>query len=189
MDDRGAEILDVVESCVNTDPPRLGRAKAELEPKRPGACGDGFAGVLRRVLLAAEDVHEVDRLVDLRQGRDARDAEHLVAVARPDGNHAIALLEQVAHHPVTRAVRLRRRAHERDRPRLAEDLRRRAGQSTARSHGLVSTIAIITTLINAPVAMIVPGAASPAIAAANASPTGISPNEPKKSRLTTRESR
>ena len=37
--------------------------------------------------------------------------------------------------------------------------------------------------------MIVPADARPAIAAANASPTGISPNEPKKSRLTTRESR
>src|SRR5947208_8835478 len=62
-------------------------------------------------------------------------------------------------------------------------------QSTARSHGLVRATAISPTLINAPVAMIVPGAARPAIAAANARPIGISPNEPKKSRLTTRESR
>src|SRR5439155_6288690 len=62
-------------------------------------------------------------------------------------------------------------------------------QSTARSHGLVRATAISPTLISAPVAMIVPGAARAAIDAANARPIGISPNEPKKSRLTTRESR
>ena len=36
--------------------------------------------------------------------------------------------------------------------------------------------------------MIVPGAARPAMPADSARPSGISPNEPKKSRLTTRES-
>ena len=45
----------------------------------------------RGVLGAAEDVHEVDRAVDLAQGRDARDAEHVVAVERAHGDHVIAL--------------------------------------------------------------------------------------------------
>src|SRR5712691_4962148 len=189
VDDRGAEILDVVEPCVNADPPRLGRAQAELQPERPRAGRHGLAGVPGCVLLAAEDADEIDRLVDLLQRLDARNTQHLVAVPRPDGDHAVTALEQVAHDAMARAIRLRRCPHERDRPRLAEDLRGRAVQSTARSHGLVSTIAISTTLVNAPVAMIVPGEASPAMAAAKASPTGISPNEPKKSRLTTRESR
>ena len=91
MDDGGAEILDVVETALRGDPARLLRADAQLEPERLRAGVDRLPRVRRGVLGASEDVHEVDRAIDLGQGRDAPDAEHVVAVERAHGDHVVAL--------------------------------------------------------------------------------------------------
>src|SRR5437588_41574 len=190
MDDGRTGILDVVEPALGGDPPCLRRDDPELEPDRAGAGGHGLTGHVRAELGPAEDVDEVDGLTDLRERRDAPDAEDLVAVARPNRYEAVAVLEEIAHHPVARAGRPRRRAHERDRPRVAEDLRRRSHrQSTSQSQRRVSASDTSTHETNAPAAIIVPGAARFAIAAQIASPIGMSAKLPKKSRLITRARR
>src|SRR5215210_5704905 len=80
VDDRGAAVLDVVESSVCRDLARLRRAKAELEPERLRARGDCLPRMLGRRVRAAKDVDEVDRVVDLGQRGDARHPKHLLAV-------------------------------------------------------------------------------------------------------------
>src|SRR5688572_20046710 len=62
MDDRGAEVFDIVQAAFGRDPARFLRPDPELEPERAGAGVHCLPRVLRRVLRAAEDVHEVDRL-------------------------------------------------------------------------------------------------------------------------------
>src|SRR5918992_192813 len=126
VDDGGAGILDVVEARFRGDRPRLRRAEAELQPEGLRARGDRLPCVLRSGVLAAE---------------------HVVAVERPHGDHAIPLREQVAHDAVARPVGVRRGADEGDRLRLAEDLFRgshgfgcglscQAMAGWARTHGI-----------------------------------------------------
>jgi hypothetical protein len=67
MHDRRALVLDVVEPRGLGDPSRLRRPDPELEPERPRADGDRLAGDGGAELGAAEDVDQVDRLVDLVQ--------------------------------------------------------------------------------------------------------------------------
>jgi hypothetical protein len=91
MGDGGAEIFDVVQPDGGRDRARLGGADPELEPERARSCRDRVARDVRARLRAAEDVHEIDRLLDLGQRLHARNAEHLVAVPRRHGNHAVAV--------------------------------------------------------------------------------------------------
>src|SRR6266567_3919061 len=156
----GAGVLDVVHVGGFAERPRLRRVQAELKPEGLRARLDRFVRVLRRMLGATEDIHEVDRLLDLSERRHAGNSEHLVAVSRPDRDDSVALVEQILHHAMARLVRVRRRADERDRVRVAEDLCGVAAHSIARSQGLVIVTEISTAEINAPVAIIVPGEAS-----------------------------
>ena len=105
MHDRRALVFDVVEAGGSGDGASLGRNDAELEPERPGLRGHSLFGDSWTELRAAEDVHEVDRLVDLGQRGYARDAEHL-AYERANGNHAVAGAEEVAHDSIAGAARL-----------------------------------------------------------------------------------
>src|SRR5919108_3841825 len=68
--DGGALVLDVVETGVRRDLPRLPRDDPQLEPERLRAGGDGLARDVRAELRPAEDVDEVDRLVDLCERGD-----------------------------------------------------------------------------------------------------------------------
>ena len=102
MDDGGALVLDVVEAGLLADRAGLGRAQVELEPEGPCGRLDRLTGVSRGRRLVPEDVDEVDRLVDLRERGDARDAEHFLAVEGPDGDDPIAVVQEVAHDAVAR---------------------------------------------------------------------------------------
>ena len=82
MDDRRALVLDVVEACLLADRAGVGRVQVELEPEGLRAGLDRLSRVPGRGLLGPEDVHEVDRLVDLGERGDAGDAEHLVRCGR-----------------------------------------------------------------------------------------------------------
>ena len=78
VDDRRAAVLDVLEPA---PPRRCAAPPAETSPSwsqtRLRAGRDRLAGHVGAGVGAAEDVHEVDRLVDLGERADARDAEHL----------------------------------------------------------------------------------------------------------------
>ncbi len=131
MNDRGAEILDVVQPRLLGDSARVGGDDAELEPERSGADCHRLLRMGGCQLGSAEDVDEVDRAVDLRQRARARHAQHLVAAGRAHGDDVIALCEQVAHDAVAGSIRLRRGTDEGDRLRVAEDLGRGAHQAKA----------------------------------------------------------
>src|SRR5919201_4907116 len=188
VDDLGARILDVVEAPCLGDGARLRRLDPDLEPDRACACRDGLPGVARRELRAAEDIHEVDLLADLRERGDARHAHDLGAVARTDRYDAVPGPEQVAHHVVAGSPRLPRGADHGDRLGVGQDLRWAPHQSMVRIWREVNPAATRQREMQAPRATIVPGAASPETAPAASSPNGVSPKAPNQSRLTTRES-
>ena len=76
MHDRRALVLDVVDPGLLRSPsPR--RDDPELEPERTGAGLDRLASDVGAELRAAEDVDEVDRLLDLRERGDAALPEDL----------------------------------------------------------------------------------------------------------------
>src|SRR5207302_1523409 len=79
--------------------------------------------------------------LDLRERRDARDAQDLVPVTRPHGDAAVAGLHQVAHDAVARPIRVRRRADDGDRLRLTEDLCGRLAHEGKAIFGSVSEVA------------------------------------------------
>ena len=122
MHDLRALVLDVVDAGRIRDPARLGRDDSELEPQAPRSRCNCLACDFGARLRAAEDVHEVDRLLDLRERVHTGDTQDFVAAPRPDGNAPVALLEEVTHDAVARAVELRRRADDGDRARICQDL-------------------------------------------------------------------
>src|SRR5438067_4857204 len=79
VDDLGAGVLDIVDARGLGDLASLGRDDAELEPDRLRAGGDGGPRDLGAELGTAEDVDEVDRLLDVEQRAGAADAVHLLA--------------------------------------------------------------------------------------------------------------
>jgi deaminated glutathione amidase len=119
-----ALVLDVVDAGRIRDPARLGRDDSELEPQAPRSRGDCLTRYFGAGLLAAEDVHEVDQLLDLCERAHAGNTQDLVAASRPHRNAPVALLEEVTHDGVARTVGLRRRADDGDRARIRHDLRR-----------------------------------------------------------------
>src|SRR5829696_854078 len=114
--DLEAVVLDVGETGVLGDGAGLGAGDAELEPEGAGAAGDRLAGHLGGVLGAAEDVDDVDRLGDLVEGGDHRDAEDLLLGALGvDPEQAVALVVEVPGDLVGRAVGVGREADHGDR--------------------------------------------------------------------------
>jgi hypothetical protein len=111
MHDRGALVFDVVHPGLLCDRPRLGRNQPELEPEGLSADGGRLLGDPRAEFRSPKDVHEVDGFVDFAQGLGDGDAEDLGPVG-PHRDHPVALLEEIPHHAVARALRPGRGAHE-----------------------------------------------------------------------------
>src|SRR6266508_1656646 len=105
-----------VEPGVRGDPPRLLTVDPLLQPQGLRPDLDRLARDRRRVLRTAEHVHHVDlpeRLLRRGERRIGRFALHL-GLVRVDRDHAVALREQVAEHPVRRPVLTTRGADHRD---------------------------------------------------------------------------
>jgi len=118
MDDGRARILDVVHAGGLGDDARLLRADPELEPERGRADRRRLPGHVRAELGPAEYIHEVDRLLERRQGRPVA----LVGAERIDAQHAVADALEVARDAVARLRGARRRADDGDRLRVPQDL-------------------------------------------------------------------
>ena len=97
-------------------------ANAQLHPHDFGADGDRVGDDAGRLLGRAKHVDHVDLVRDVAQRSVDRLAEQgFAGYPRIDRDHAIALALQVLHDEVARAVPVRRRADERDRPHSLED--------------------------------------------------------------------
>ena len=125
MHDRRALVLDEVHSGLLGDAPGLAGDDAELKPERAGARDGGLSCHLGAVLRPAEDVDQVDRLLELCERIEAALPEHLAVGDGIDRDHPIAGPQDIRHHAVARSHRIRRGAHERDRFRVPQDLLRR----------------------------------------------------------------
>ena len=99
MDDRRAEVLDIVEAAFRGDAARFLRPDPQLQPERLRAGRDRLLRMCRGVLGTAEDVDEIDRTVDVGERRDALHTEHVVAVERAHRDDVVALREEVRMTP------------------------------------------------------------------------------------------
>src|SRR6202011_4803871 len=101
--------------------------------------------------------------------------------------HAVSGLEEVPQHAVRRPAGPRRGADERDRRAVAQDRGGRAHQAARRTSRELSGTNQRSAPTAPPNATICAGLNRPATAPRMAYPPGVSANEPKTSRLTTRE--
>jgi hypothetical protein len=139
--DADAAVGDDGEACLLRTSRRAVVPDAELHPENPGADGGRGLRHLRDELGAAEDVHDVDRLGEVRQ-RGA----HPLAVQFPTRDrrvhrqHATACPLQVGRHPEARTPGLVARADDGDRPGAVQDPAQVQGRALSgkRDHGTIA---------------------------------------------------
>src|SRR6266545_5845017 len=100
--------------------PRLVDA-VELEPECGSAGSQGVVDDRMQVLASPEHVHQIERSLDVLDAAIDLPPEDLL-LAGIHRDHVVAPLEEVAGHAVGVAVRLRGKAHDRDPPRVLQEV-------------------------------------------------------------------